>query len=230
MLADVRADRDEHRIEAAGLAFSATISVDLVVQHDPHAHRFDAGDLRQQVGARQAIGGDAEMQHAAGQRARLVDLDLLAEPRQMIGGRQPARPGADHQDALARGGRDGTRPAFARRHVAEEALDRVDRHGGVQLARDCRRFRTGDSRPGHASPAADCRPSAFPRPRGSRPPAPGPARPGCSRRPGRRGCRAAAARHSSAGGCGMVPAPWRSVRSTTGVRSWACRGTAASVH
>ena len=113
---------------------SAITSVDLVVQHDPHAHSLDAGDLRHQIVARQAVGRDAEMQHAAGQRAGLVDLDLMTEPGQVIGGRQTARSGADHQDALARGGRDRHGPALGCRQVAEKTLDRVDRHGGVQLA------------------------------------------------------------------------------------------------
>ena len=101
---------------------------------------LDAGDLRQQIGARQAVGRDAEMQHAAGQRAGLADLDLMAEPGQVIGGRQTARAGADHQDSPAGRGRRRNRPAFRRRHVAEKALDRVDRHRGVQLRAVAGRF------------------------------------------------------------------------------------------
>ena len=78
------------------------------------------------------------MQHAAGQRAGLVDLDLMAEPRQVVGRRQAARAGADHQDALAAGGASiGNGQPSLRRHVAEEALDRVDADRAVELARDC---------------------------------------------------------------------------------------------
>ena len=73
------------------------------------------------------------MQHAAGQRPSFVDLDLVAASGQVIGGRQSARAGADDQDALAGGSRHGHRPAFIQRHVTEEALDRVDRHRGVEF-------------------------------------------------------------------------------------------------
>ena len=79
MLADMRADRDEHGVEPARVALGEHVG-DLVVQHDAHAHALDAGDLGQQVGARQAIGRDAEMQHAAGHRAGLADFHLMAEP------------------------------------------------------------------------------------------------------------------------------------------------------
>ena len=154
--------------------------------------------------ARQAIGGDAEMQHAAGQRPRLVDLHLVAEPGQVIGGRQPARAGADDQDALAGGWRHGHRPAFLQspcRRGSARPRGSTPRH---PVRRGCRRFRTGDSRPARASPAAGCRPSASPTRGDTRLPAPAPARPGCSPRRGRRDCRAASARRSVAGGCGTA--------------------------
>ena len=91
-----------------------------------HAHLLDAGDLGEQVGARQAIGGNAEMQHAAGHRTGLADLHLMAEAGEVVGGRQAARTGADDQDALAGGGGDRHRPALRGRHVAEEAFHRMD--------------------------------------------------------------------------------------------------------
>ena len=65
MLRDMRADRDEHGVEVARLLFRQQVG-HLVVQHDPHAHRLDARDFAHQVGARQPVGGNAEMQHAAG--------------------------------------------------------------------------------------------------------------------------------------------------------------------
>jgi hypothetical protein len=47
-----------------------------VIEDDLHAHRLDPADLAHQIVARQTIGGNAEMHHAAGQRPGLVDLDL----------------------------------------------------------------------------------------------------------------------------------------------------------
>ena len=77
-------------------------------------------DLLHQHVARQAVGGDAEMQHAARQRPRLVHLHLVAQPREVVGGRQPARPGADDQHALAAGlAGDGQAPAFGGGAVAK---------------------------------------------------------------------------------------------------------------
>ena len=99
----------------------------------------------------------------------------------------------------------------------------MDRHRGVHVGRDCSRFRTDDSRPGHASPAAGCRRPAVPTPCGTRRPAPARASPGCSPRQGRRDCRAAAGRHRPAGGCGTGRCPIPGARSTTGVRSRATR-------
>ena len=85
MLRDMRADRDEHRIEPAGSLLRDHI-LDLVVEHDPHAHLLDPADLGHQFRARQPIGGDAEVHHAAGHRPRLVDLHLMAESCEVIGG------------------------------------------------------------------------------------------------------------------------------------------------
>ena len=68
-------------------------------------------------------------------RAGVADRDRVAEPGEVVGGRQPRGPGAHHQHALARAlrrGLDG--PALLDRLVAEEALDRVDAHGLVELA------------------------------------------------------------------------------------------------
>ena len=173
-----------------------------------------------QVGARQPVGGNAEMQHAAGDRAGLVDFDLMAEPGQMVRGGQAARPGADDQHALAgRRGGGGDRPGLGAGEVAEEALDRVDLTRQRPSGRDCSRSRTDDSRRGRESRAAGYRRPASPTPCGSRRPAPARARPGCSRRPGRRGCRAAAGPTTTGWRVRNGPVPRSSVRSTIGVRS-----------
>ena len=194
--------------------------VDLVVEDDPHAHALDPADLLHQIFARQAIGGDAEMQHAAGQRPGLVDLDLMAEAGQVIGGRQAARAGADDQDALA--------ARLARRSASASLPSPRDRRGSARprgcrprcrVPCGCSPSRRGDSRRGRARPASDCRGSALPRPRGTCRPGPGRARPGCPRRPGRRRCRAAAGRHRPAGWLRTGPMPLCRVRSTLGVMS-----------
>ena len=166
---------------------------------------LDAGDLRQQIGARQAIGRDAEMQHAAGQRAGLADLDLMAESGQVIGGRQPARAGADHQDPPAGGGRRPEPSSVPPSPCRQESARPCGSTPRSPFPRGCRPFRTDDSRPGHGSPAADCPPSAFPTRGGNRRPAPAPARPGCFRRRGRRDCREAAVPRSWGSACGMAP-------------------------
>ena len=101
---------------------------------DPHAQRRDPVDLAVEHVARQPVGGDAVAHHPARLGARVADLDLVAEPGQVVGGRQPARPGADdeHPPAAARR-RRVERPAALEREVAEEPLDRVDRDRAVEL-------------------------------------------------------------------------------------------------
>ena len=134
LLREVRADGDEHRVEFALLLLGDEV-LDLVIEDDLHAHPLDAGDLAVEHVARQPVGGDAEVHHAAGDRAGLVDLHGVAHQRQMMRARQAARAGADDQDALAAGCRgDRRRPPLGERHVAEKALDRVDGDRRVELA------------------------------------------------------------------------------------------------
>jgi hypothetical protein len=129
----VRADGEEHRIEAAALHrlqhvrdFRAELQLDAELE--------DAADLRVEHLARQAVLGDAEAHHPARDRARLPDGHRVAEARELIGGRKARGPGADDQHALAgRGGRPGELPARAQRLVAEEALDRIDADAFVEL-------------------------------------------------------------------------------------------------
>ena len=159
------------------------------------------------------------MHHAAGQRSRFVDFD--AHGRGARDGRRPTGRSARRrrpERACRRRSVDLERPALLRGEIAEKSLDRMDADRRIELRRDCRRLRTDGSRPGHARPASGCRAPASPRPRDTCPPAPGRARPGCSRRPGRRGCRAAADRHRSAAG----RAPARSPSRPSDPRSASC--------
>ena len=130
----MRADGYEHRIEAAGLLLVDHV-LDLVVEDDAHTHLFDPPDLAVENIARQAIGRDAEVHHAAGKRPGLVDLDLMTHQPQMMRARQPARPAADNQDPLARRlGGERRCPAFLERQITQEPLDGVDAHRAVELA------------------------------------------------------------------------------------------------
>ena len=82
----------------------------------------------------QPVGGDAVAHHPARLGAGVADLDLVPEPRQVIGGREPARPRADHEHALAASHcRRLERPGALARQIAEKPLHRVDRDGAVEL-------------------------------------------------------------------------------------------------
>ncbi len=125
-LADVGADREERRVEAA-LAQRRGDVRDLGVQLERHAQIEDPLDLGVEHVAREAVLGDAEAHHAAGQRAGLVDRDRVAEASEVVGSGQARGARADDEHALA-GRRRGhvDRPAPLDRLVAEEPLDRVD--------------------------------------------------------------------------------------------------------
>ena len=132
-LGDVGADRQERRVEAAHRHRFEDVR-DLGVELERHAEVEDALDLGIEHIARQPVFRNAEAHHAAGERPGLVDLDRMAEPAQMIGGRQAGRPGADHQHALAAlGRRRREAPALPDRLVAEETLDRIDADRFVDL-------------------------------------------------------------------------------------------------
>ena len=98
------------------------------------------------------------MHHAAGNRPGFLDLDRVPESGEMIGGREPARPGADDQHPLAARRRvDREFPILRRGEIAEKPLDRMDTDRGVECRAIAGALRTGDSRRGRAPPAAGCR-------------------------------------------------------------------------
>ena len=100
----------------------------------PHAQRRDPVHLAAQDVARHPVGRDAVAHHPAGLGAGVADLDLVAQPGQVVGGRQPARPGADDEHPLAAADRRRVeRPPPLQRQVAQEPLDRVDRDGAVEV-------------------------------------------------------------------------------------------------
>jgi len=127
------ADRDEHRVEAPFVPLGNEV-LDPVTACDAHAQRRDPCYLAVEHVTRHPVCGDPVAHHPAGVAAGIADLDLVAEPGQVVGRRQPARTGSDHQHApaAARRRRVGL-PAPLEREVAEEPLDRVDRHRAVEL-------------------------------------------------------------------------------------------------
>ena len=140
VLGEMGADRDEDGVELTRFLFGKNI-VDFVIDDYPDAHALNLADLFHQILARQPVGGNAEMQHAAGQRACLVDLHLMAKPRQMIGGRETARTSPDHQYALAGAGRiDRQRPFVLRCEIAQKAFDCVNADRTVEILAVAARF------------------------------------------------------------------------------------------
>ena len=180
--------------------------LDPVAAGHPHAHRRDPVELAGEHVAGQPVGRDAVPHHPARLLARVPDLHLVAEPRQVVGGRQTARPGADHEHPLAAADRREGRtaipaPARGRPGTARPNGSRRRCRG----RRGCRRSRTGGSRPARGSRGADCRRRARATPARAGPPWCARARPGCSRRPGSRRCTAAADRRREVG----APGPGR---------------------
>ncbi len=140
VLGEMGADCDEDGVELTRFLFGENI-IDFVIDHYPDAHALNLADLLHQILARQPVGGDAEMQHAAGLRSCLVDLHLMAKPRQMIGSREPTRTSPDHQHAFAGAGRvDGQRPFVLRREIAQKAFDCVNTDRRVEVLAITARF------------------------------------------------------------------------------------------
>ena len=113
-LGEVRADRDEDRVESALLALGDEV-LDPVPAGHPHAHRRDPVELAGEHVAGQPVGRDAVPHHPARLLAGVPDLHLVAEPAQVVGGRQTARPGADHEHPLAAADRWRRRTAIPAR-------------------------------------------------------------------------------------------------------------------
>ena len=133
-LADVRADGEKCGIEVA-LAHVVEDAGDLRVALEGDPEVEDPLDLGVQHVARQPVARDAKAHHASGHRPGFTDRHRVPAARQLIGGGQARRAGADDQHALAaRLGVERELPATPYRLVAEEALDAVDADGLVELA------------------------------------------------------------------------------------------------
>ena len=127
----------------------------------------------------------------------------------MIGGRESARPGADdeHPLAAAHGGGSNIQPRSSARSPRNRSTAWIEPR--CRARRGCSRSRRGGSRPDRGSPGTDCRPRAPATPaRAARLHVRQPA-PGCSRRPGKPSCTAAADRRTP----GAAPEPDRHANS-----------------
>ena len=106
-----------------------------MVEGDLDPHGFDATYLRHEISTRQPIGGNAEMQHAAGQRTGFADFHAVATAGEMVGRRQSAWAAADHQDALAAWRRRyGRLPGLCGCQVTQKPLHGMNADGTVELA------------------------------------------------------------------------------------------------
>jgi hypothetical protein len=139
-LGQMGADGHEDGVKApSSRALSTSSTLWLRVSVTPAA-TMRATSLIQHL-AGQAVSGNAEAQHAAGERARLADLHLMAEPVEVPGAGEAGGAGTDHQHLLAAGGRGRRRlPATGQRLVAEEALDGVNGDGIIHLGTVAGRF------------------------------------------------------------------------------------------
>ena len=91
-------------------------------------------DLGVEHVAGQPVGGDAVPHHPAGLGPVVTDHDLVAATGEVVGGGQPARPGADDEHPPAGAlGRPLEAPAALDGEVTEVALHGVHRHRTVEL-------------------------------------------------------------------------------------------------
>ena len=122
---------EKHRVERACRLLGQHVGHARVAD-DRHAHRLDARDLLVEPFARQAVGGNAVVHHAAGLGVGVADLDLVPEAAQVIGARQARGTGADHEHALAGRRPRRDRPAFLVGEIAEKPIERMDRDGLIE--------------------------------------------------------------------------------------------------
>ena len=129
-----RTDGDERRVEATRRLLCQQV-LDLVIEDNPDAHRLNPPHFLHEHLARQPIGGNAEVQHASGQRTGVADLHGMPQPCEVISGRETTRSRANHQHALARGRRlDWQLPALLHGKVAQKPLNGVNGDRTVKCA------------------------------------------------------------------------------------------------
>ena len=155
---EVGADRHERGVEAA-VAHLGLQVVHAVVLLEDHAEHAQPVDLGVEDVARQAVAGDAVAHHPARLGTAVAHRDRVAQPGEVVGGRQPAGAGADDQHAAAGAHRHaGRRPSPARWPGRRGTARRRGSRRRRRARAGCRRLRTGGSRPGRGSPGTGCRP------------------------------------------------------------------------
>ena len=108
---------------------------------------LDAGTMRRQAieilldnSRRQPKRWDTPDHHAAQAVGHLVDMYLIAGNRQIVGGGQSGRPGADDAHGLAAGHRDRRQVVFAAQSVHDHALEIADGERTIGGDAAARRF------------------------------------------------------------------------------------------
>ena len=105
-LGQVGADRDEHGVEVPLDALGGQV-LHRVITGQNDTQRGDPSQLGVEHVARQPVGGNAVPHHPARPGARVADLDVMAEPCQVVGGRQPARARRRRSEPAVRSGTVG---------------------------------------------------------------------------------------------------------------------------
>ena len=153
VLALVQAGRQEHGLVAVGeqrIHGEVDAAADAGLEFD--AQGGDAVDLALQRRTRQAVLGDADAQHAAGDRESFEHGRLVAELREFAGGGEACGAAADDRDGLVVEDRQRLGQLRRRAVVGDEALDAGD--GDRRLDVAARALGLADMR---ADPAADAR-------------------------------------------------------------------------
>ena len=133
-LGQMSADGDKDSVEPFVIESARNI-FDLMVEFQSNTQIENALNFAIQNIPGQAVFGDAEPHHTARHGSGLADGYLVTHAPQMIGRRQTAGTGADNEHPFFRRLRVKIRfPAVFQGLVAQEAFNRVDRHGLVQLS------------------------------------------------------------------------------------------------
>ena len=207
-LGQVRADRDEHRVEAA----LPPLGLEVGRRGDCWSSARPAPrSARPPRSARRAACGRRGCRSASSRPAPARHRGSRPRARAAPGGRRPrarsARAPITSTRLPLRTGGGVEQPSALERQVAEEALDRVDRHGAVEV----RAVAVALARVVADAPVDGgeriVRHQRSATPARARRPARAPASPGCSRPPGRRCCTAAADRRTP--GAPRAPDPTR---------------------
>ena len=138
----LQAGGDQHRVVLADEVVDRHVVADRGVEPQVHAHADEVVDLLLDDVARQPVRRHAREQRAAGVMVLLVHRDAVAEPHQVVGRGQTARPAADDRDGLLARLRQRLHALLANLGVAlvGDAVQRTDRDRLVVVVALARRL------------------------------------------------------------------------------------------